>query len=352
MFDHVVTAAILLFVLQLVVNIVHIADAHPAQDASTIVVCPQVFAQDFAIQNNCRIYNQNPLIFVTLRGGQADEYDDDDCEDDDSGRDDDGESYDDVPSRRSYDHTMIDPPHSPPTRKASQGRRPPLPRTSRTTAKKPAHWTQRMAMTGFKTTRQLAWGAVQQTGNLAYNIVKPRHIELHELRGMWRLDQSIAMTTTGEGDLASVATVELDPRERVVRLKLPDGTMVVEPFTFEKTRLGSWKTEFVCPAFLVGDTPRLYGYRGTWQRKLADKRVIKLVGKIYTVRKQRFGKDKGKFLYAQPVGTFVARRRMKLSGDDDDDDEQSEADQDYEGQDDEDKDESSFERDASDAYDD
>jgi len=145
--------------------------------------------------------------------------------------------------------------------------------------------------------------------------------------------------------MASVATVELEARLKVVRLKLPNGKTVVEPFLFQKTRLGSYMTEFVVPAFLVGDTPRLYGYRGTWQRKLADKRVIKLVGKIYTVRKQRFGKDKGKYLFAQPVGTFVARRRMKLSSsedddeDEDDDDVEEVSDDDFEAQDDDEDDE-------------
>lgn len=212
-----------------------------------------------------------------------------------------------------------------------------------------------MASSGLKMTSQLAWGAVQQTGKVAYHMVKPRHVELHELTGLWRLDQSIVTNNNNGGDMiASVATVELDPRKRVVRLKLPNGETVVEPFTFQKTRLGSWTTEFVSPAFLVGDTPRLYGYRGTWQRKLADKRVIKLVGKIYTVRKQRFGKDKGKYLYAQAVGTFVARRRMKLTNSNhpqSTEDEDDESDDEEEEQEDEEENDSMVDADG-DVYDD
>jgi hypothetical protein len=61
------------------------------------------------------------------------------------------------------------------------------------------------------------------------------------------------------------------------------------------------------------------------------------VGKIYTVRKQRFGKDKGKYIFAQPVGTFVARRRMKLSSEDDEDAEY-ESEEDFEGPDEEEED--------------
>jgi len=207
---------------------------------------------------------------------------------------------------------------------------PPVPRSRR--GKPPKHWTQRLASQSLKMGSQLAWGAVQQTGKVAYQLVKPRHVDARELLGPWRLDQQIVLNGR---DLASVASVELDPRKRQLTLKLPNGENVVVPYTFRKTRLGSFQTEFVVPAFLVGDTPRLYGYRGTWQRKLADKRVIKLVGKIYRVRQQRFGKSSGKHQFVHSIGTFVARRRMKLSEEDeeayDDDDGASE----YDGQDDE-----------------
>jgi hypothetical protein len=106
---------------------------------------------------------------------------------------------------------------------------------------------------------------------------------------------------------------------------------------------GSFQTQFVVPAFLIGENQmRLYGYRGTWQRKLADKRVIKLVGKIYQVHKQRFGKNRGEYVFGQAVGTFVARRRIKArveedeigdneEYDDDDDDEEDWDDEELEG---------------------
>lgn len=284
--------------------------------------------------------------FISLRGGHLeDEYDEYDDFDEES-------LADDVPSME-YDHNLIEPP-SERVRKSS----PSSSRRRRPVAKKPtSHWTQRMASSSLKMTSQIAWGAVQQTGKVAYQLVKPRHVDAREVAGLWRLDQSVV--TSGGSDLASVATVELDPRKRIVILKLPDGTTVIKPFTFSKTRLGSWKTEFVTPAFLVGDSPRLYGYRGTWQRKLADKRVIKLVGKIYSVRKQRFGKEKGKYLFAQPVGSFVARRRMKLAADDGNDDIEGE-DESYvddddvleNGEEDIEEGEYDFESDASDAYDD
>ena len=306
----------------------------------------------------------HPCCLMTLRGGQDEAYDDDEDDDEDESQNDNVDKAEDrIPSRRRrrYDHNLIDPPDNddddtPPRRRsrpiASSSSRSPTMKKK----KQIPHWTQRMASSSLKMTSQLAWGAVQQTGNLAYHIVKPRHVDIRELTGLWRLDQSIVGTTSGGSgnDMASVATVELDARQKVVRLKLPNGKTVVEPFLFQKTRMGTYKTEFVVPAFLVGETPRLYGYRGTWQRKLADKRVIKLVGKIYTVRKQRFGKEKGKYLFAQPVGTFVARRRMKLSSseeDDEDDNLEDESDEGFEDHDEEDN-EANESGSVSDAYDD
>jgi hypothetical protein len=78
---------------------------------------------------------------------------------------------------------------------------------------------------------------------------------------------------------------------------------------------------------------RTYGYRGTWQRKLADKSVIKLVGKIYQVHKQRFGKNRGEYVFGKDVGTFVMRRRMRLTEDEQDQGEEEEEDEQYDMED-------------------
>jgi hypothetical protein len=155
-------------------------------------------------------------------------------------------------------------------------------------------------------TSNLAWNTVRQSGKVAYNLIRPKHVDLWEVGGLWRLDQQI--TEKGDKVLASVATVELDPRQRLVFLSMGG----------DETRLGSFQTEFVAPAFLVGETPRLYGYRGTWHRKVADTKVIKLVGIIYAVKKQRFGKGRGGYQFGQAIGTFVARRRLQITEEDDD----------------------------------
>lgn len=301
-------------------------------------------------------FEESLSLVLSLRAGSFDdEYDDDDGYDIEDDDDDDVEmtARGDGPGKRSpYDHSLIDPPSDndrvrrPPHSQRSPPRRPSY------RSKRPPHWSQRLATQSVKMGSQLAWGAVKQTGNLAYQLVKPRHVEDRELLGLWRLDQQVVNSNSrGGSDLVSVATIELDPRKRLLTLKLPNGKKVVEPYGFKKTRLGNYKTEFVAPAFLVGESPRLYGYKGTWQRKLADQNVIKLVGKIYEVRKQRFGNRGRKYpqyQFVQPVGTFVARRRLQLSEDEEEEDFDDDYDNynEYDGQGLQDLDENDFDGDT------
>jgi hypothetical protein len=200
-------------------------------------------------------------------------------------------------------------------------------------------------------------------------VIRPKYVHIRETDGLWRLDQQI--TERGDHVLASVATVELQARPRLVIVrKNEDGastkndkdgktgggaggstgiTVIKQPYTFTKKKLsGSYQTQFVAPAFLVGDNEmRVYGYRGTWQRKLADKSVIKLVGKIYQVHKQRFGKHRGEYVFGKDVGTFVMRRRIRLLEDDkeedDEDDRQDEEEGDEYDDDDDDEDDDEWE---------
>jgi hypothetical protein len=225
----------------------------------------------------------------------------------------------------------------------------PLPQTNK--KRKPKHWTQRMASQSLQLTSKLAWNTVKQPGKLAYHLIRPKHVDLPETGGLWRLDQQVTMK--GDRQVASVATIELNARKRLVilRQQLPPPqqqqqastdnnndedttkskeTVIAKPYTFTKSRLGSYKTSFVAPAFLVGDKPRLYGYKGTWQRKVADTKVIKLVGKIYNVKRQRFGKDKGSYLFVgSSVGTFVARRRIQMTEEEEEEEEDVYDDEEY-----------------------
>lgn len=289
------------------------------------------------------------------------EYDDDDHELDDE--------YDEIHDNEeeyhdgNWDDDQVirpDPPSTKSSRsKRSSRRRPQRASHSTTTTppsyarrgvggRRPAHWSRRLAAKSLKVTSALAWETFKTTGNLAYQLFKPRHVQAQELKGLWRLDQQVSLGNHRE--VASVATIQLNPKSRTLTLILPDnkavqhtspnkqGIVVEEQYTFTKTRLGSWETEFVAPAFMIGTKPRLYGYRGYWQRKIADPSVIKLVGKIYRVHKQRrFGISRGgpDYQFGQAVGTFVARRRIQLNDDDEYDNEDDDFDQEDDNDDDE-----------------
>lgn len=229
--------------------------------------------------------------------------------------------------------------------------------------KQQQHWTSQLATRSLQMTSSLAYNTfIKQPGKLAYYMIRPKYVEIWETDGLWRLDQQVVEKLGGGGRrkgsndtdervVASVATIELDSKRRMAILrKKYDGNSTTKtksdsssstvvsavPYTFTKTKIsGSYQSSFVLPAFLIGDdTMRLYGYKGTWQRKVADRKVLKLVGKIYQVHKQRFGKNRGEYIFGQAVGTFVARRRIQLfddevdeNDDDDDDDEEYEEDE-------------------------
>ncbi|KAL3925919.1 MAG: hypothetical protein SGARI_005762 [Bacillariaceae sp.] len=293
----------------------------------------------------------NAEILLAMRGGDL-AYDDDDSDEYDQYDDDDEADTEKV------DHSLLDlpPPESAPRRRpppssSRQGRdrRPQQPPHQRQKpirkTKKGPHWSQKIATQSIQMTGKLAWNTlVKQPGKLAYNVIRPKYVDIRETDGLWRLEQQV--TERGDRIVASVATIELQARPRLVVIrKQEDGKegdgdngsnnktmkIIKEPYTFTKKKLsGSFQTQFVAPAFLVGENQmRLYGYRGTWQRKLADKRVIKLVGKIYQVHKQRFGKQRNEYVFGQAVGTFVARRRIRAHVDDEmDEDEDDEYDDD------------------------
>jgi len=242
--------------------------------------------------------------------------------------------------------------------------------------------TKSLSMTG-----SLAWNALVKTpGKLAFHVIRPKHVDLVETFGLWRLDQQVVEKSARREDdpktIASVATIEFlrppqpprgkrgrsrrgagrgfgPPRPPLVVVRHSKGESKDDqddvyraPYTFVRKNkylkgasLSSFQTSFVAPAFLVGENQtRLYGYKGTWQRKLADKSVIKLKGKIYQVHKQKFGKKRGEYVYGPAVGTFVMRRRISMSeeeyeeldesGSDDSDDNEFEYDDDGEYDDD------------------
>ena len=308
-----------------------------------------------------------------LRAGDQDEYDEEELDDEEytEDEDDDEEDGDDDEPNDKFDHHLVRPP---PRQSSSSRGRPPRQGTgndrydyklagpgnrrqsSGPKRKQRKHWSQRLVAGSVKFTGNVALNTVKQSGKLAYNIVRPKHVDEYEIDGLWRLDQQIVMKRRRDEEqvLSSVATIQIDTRRHVIVVQQhgesnddddrgnseEEGSASkkrqpwVQPYRFDSTRLGSYQSKFVARAFLVGkDQVRIYGYKGTWQRKVADKKVLKLVGKIYNVKKlnprqldrlQRSRKAKKDILgtyqfVGKSIGTFVGRRRVQLVEDDTDD---------------------------------
>jgi hypothetical protein len=162
-------------------------------------------------------------------------------------------------------------------------------------------------------------------------------VEIKELWGLWRLDQQL---NEYDDDLVDCqATIELTPKGQVVvflHTESADKSRDLyssSPYTFtERMWPKACKIEFVARAFLRPDDPQplSFMYKGYTYRKVADPKVIKITGSIYRLEKTGW---RGKKVQAKPVGTFVARRRMRVNLDsdmssdneEDDDDEDEEA---------------------------
>ena len=243
-----------------------------------------------------------------------------------------GNHYDD------YDYDSYDdisdpepPPRPPPSRRRPPTNRPPPPRSRqghshsrqqhsnrpgsgsssrpRSNARKHKPQKQNDALTQAKNLTQkslsLATSATVSTlktgGKAAYYLTAPKFVTRREVCGVWRLDQSI-------GSAACAANIEFKPQgDAVTKYKGEENS---NGYLFQSR---SWPRsctiEFEAEAFQgPGDeVPMRYFYKGSFRRKVADKSVIKIVGKIYEVRKGRFGRGGGRGL---EVGSFIARRRI------------------------------------------
>ena len=336
----------------------------------------------------------------------------------------DDESEDDTTGTVGYDHSLIDPPRS----RSPSSMYNSIPRNQINREGKGGAWSgapstvtntataaTKLAAKSISMTSSLAYNVLmKQPGKLAFHIIRPKHVDLIDTYGLWRLDQEIVEgknTRTGDPrTIASVANIEfIRPKQQhqqsrqrsidrdtgrspisfspplvVVRLSKDNNknennnkscddddtdniSVYRSPYTFacknkilKGASLSSFQTSFVAPAFLIGENQtRLYGYKGTWQRKLADKSVIKLVGKIFQVHRQKFGKKRGEYVFGKAIGTFVMRRRIVFpSNDAESDEEEYDSDHDqygdygYDDDEKDDKEEDFIEFDSIDDYDD
>ena len=255
---------------------------------STLVYC----RAPFAVSNSAGVSRQ--LSFVPRGGVLESDYDASDF--DESNDEDDGES----------DDTDLAPP-----RRQEQSRPRRLPKR-----KKKKSLFQSVAETSLKLTTKTALATAKQSGKAAYFLVKPKHVDKQELMGLWRLDQQVVL----DEDRSAVprechANMELTPRS--LRLTNEAGETWDGPWTF---RPSQWpraaQVEFRAPAFF--GLPETFRYKGHVDRKLAARSVLKIRGKIYRVEKTGW---RGKTVQYVPVGTFVARRRLRVDEEESDWDE-------------------------------
>jgi len=183
----------------------------------------------------------------------------------------------------------------------------------------------RLAEKSLSLTSQAVSATAKQSGKAAYYLIRPKSVDLEELFGLWRLDQSVVFGD--EGPVESAASIYVTPRGMVVVPRSgggEDGRVEESRYTFSPSRLtASAKLEFTACAFSRGqaEPPIRFFYRAYVHRKVADTSVIKLKGKIYRIERVGWrGKNEKLVL----VGTFVARRRLRLSEDANEDEGSSE----------------------------
>ena len=242
-----------------------------------------------------------PSFVVSMRGGyHQDDYDEYDV-------------YDRSPPRRPR-------PRSPPHRQtpSKHRRRPPNRYKQPSASFDVLQQAQDLAKKTLSIASNTAVGTIKTSGKAAYYLTAPKFVSKPEIYGVWRLDQTV-------GSTPCAANIEFTPTDVITRYL---GEEVVNGYLFQSR---SWPRsctiEFEAEAFQgPGDEkPVKFMYKGYFRRKLADKSVIKIVGKIYEIRK-RFGKS----VRGEEVGSFVARRRLSKPIDADEYDAYDDEDDEYE----------------------
>jgi hypothetical protein len=180
-------------------------------------------------------------------------------------------------------------------------------------SRKDSYAVTRFAQKSLSLTSQLVSSTVKSSGQAAFSLLRPKHVELRELWGLWRIDQQLDSGATCQ------ASIELTPAHQVI-VSMEDGSQWKHRYTFtERQWPKACKVEFMARAFLRegSSEPLQLFYKGYTYRKVADSSVIKITGTIYRLEKTGW---RGKNIQQKKVGTFVARRRLRMKLDDEDED--------------------------------
>jgi cell division septation protein DedD len=183
-----------------------------------------------------------------------------------------------------------------------------------------------LAENSYALTTHALSATAKQSGKAAYYLIRNKKCNVEELFGLWRLDQSIVSDYDENEDPETAEnSIEVTPAGTIVVGGEDENPVRKSRYTFTPAQMtSSAKLEFTAAAFST-NPGQPYFYRAYVHRKVADPSVIKLKGKIYRIERTGW---RGKNEKLVAVGTFVARRRLKLSADDekyDDDDEEEES---------------------------
>ena len=158
-------------------------------------------------------------------------------------------------------------------------------------------------------TAGLAVSTVRESTKVAMNLASPKRVQLRHVAGMWRFDQVVSYTKgkgRREGDeILCAANIEMDARGKCFTTY--EGKKVDSDYNFIERAWPRFCTiEFTAKAFQGphDKEPVAMFYKGHFTRKVMDRSVIKIEGKIYALR------GRGMFQKKVCVGTFVARKRL------------------------------------------
>lgn len=172
----------------------------------------------------------------------------------------------------------------------------------------------RMAQSSLSLSRKAAATTVKTSGKAAFYLMRPKSVDESELWGIWRLDQQV-------GTMQCTANIELTKRGDVL---ITSGENIVwkSPYRFiQSTWPKPCRIDFEAPAFQPPNSkkPWLLRYKCSVERKIADKKVLKLSGTLYEIErpKSMFGKDLPPRY--NKIGSFVGRRRVVWTEDEDED---------------------------------
>lgn len=183
----------------------------------------------------------------------------------------------------------------------------------------------RIAKSSLSFSKKAVGTTVKSSGKAAFYLMRPKSVKESELWGVWRLDQQVGMKQ-------STANIELTKRGFVI-LREGDDVVWKAPYRFVQP---TWpklpRVEFEARGFQPNKDGKdgrawVLFYKGSLERKIADKSVIKMVGKLYEIErpKSMFGKELP--VRYNKIGSFVGRRRIVITDDSDDEDESDEYDE-------------------------